>query len=52
MHKHLKKTKMKNLFTFLLLFLVLGVWTTQAQRTMKSNITRNVVIVENKGGTW
>lgn len=43
---------MKKFFSVLLLLLVLGVWTAQAQRAMKSNITRNVVVVENKGGTW
>jgi len=43
---------MKKNLTIVLLLLVLGVWTAQAQRAMKSNITRNIVVVENKGGTW
>jgi len=43
---------MKKNLTIVLLLLVLGVWTAQAQRAMKSNITRNLVVVENKGGTW
>jgi hypothetical protein len=46
------KYKMKKNLTIVLLLLVLGVWTAQAQRAMKSNITRNLVVVENKGGTW
>jgi len=43
---------MKKNFTIILLLLVLGVWSAQAQRAMKGNITRNLVVVENKGGTW
>jgi len=43
---------MKKNFTIILLLLVLGVWSAQAQRVMKGNITRNLVVVENKGGTW
>lgn len=43
---------MKKNLSILLLLLIVGIWSAQAQRAMKSNITRNIVVVENKGGTW
>jgi hypothetical protein len=43
---------MKKLSFFLLLFFVVGIFSAQAQRAMKDNITRNLVVVEVKGGTW
>jgi len=43
---------MKKLSFLLLLLFVVGVFSAQAQRAMKANITRNLVVVEVKGGTW
>jgi len=43
---------MKKLFTFLLLFMIVGLWNAQAQRAPLDDITRNLVLVEIGTGTW
>ena len=37
---------MKKLFTFLVLFILVGVWNVQAQRAALENVERNLVVVE------
>lgn len=43
---------MKKVFTLSLLFIVMGLWTAQAQRAPLNEITRNLVVVEIGTGTW
>lgn len=43
---------MKRLFTFLLMFVLFGLFTANAQRMALDNIQRNLVLVEIGTGTW
>ena len=43
---------MKKIITLSLLFIVMGLWTVQAQRAPLNEITRNLVVVEIGTGTW